>query len=93
MIGRVSLIITKFLLGPVSDTGVPEIDNPVNKAFTIFTGIVAVFGWGFLLYNLVRLGLAFNDQDSHSMKAAIKGIVGAIIAAAAGTIVTIIMAA
>lgn len=83
--------ITVRLAGEISDTGIKELDDPINRAWDIFTKLIGVGGAFVLIWGLVALGLAASDQDDHGKKSAGKKVIGGIIILAAAVIANFII--
>lgn len=70
----------------VSDTGITDIDDPLNRMATIICKLAAVGGFVWLVISLVMFGFAYGDQSPHEKKNAMKSAIGAAIIMAAGAI-------
>ena len=79
------------LLFRLPGTGINELDEPINKAWTVFSGLIIVFGVIWFVISLIQFGFAVGDENPHQKKSAVKNIVGALIIAAAGAIATFVL--
>lgn len=74
----------------ISNTGIPELDEPINRFATFISGAAAAIGFIWLVASLVMFGFAQGDQSPHEKKTAMKSAFGAVIVMSAGVIALLI---
>lgn len=70
----------------ISDTGISELDEPINRLATLIASLCTGIGFIWLVVSIVMFGFAWSEQSPHEKKTALKSAFGGAIVMFAGAI-------